>query len=46
MMVFVPLAAVAWYVPHHIRQNALDVEKELIFEEAPTRAVEVLELGD
>jgi hypothetical protein len=46
MIVFVPLAAVAWYVPHHIRQNALDVEKELIFEEAPTRAVEVLQLGD
>jgi hypothetical protein len=46
MIVFVPLVAVAWYVPHYIRQNALDVEKELIFEEAPTRAVEVLQLGD
>ena len=46
MIMFVPLAAVAWYVPRHIRQNAMDVEKELIFEEAPTRAIEVLQLGD
>jgi hypothetical protein len=46
MIVFVPLAAVGWYVPHHIRQNAVDVERALIFEEAPTRAVEVLQLGD
>lgn len=46
MIVFVPLAAVGWYVPHHIRQNAVDVEKELIFEEAPARAVEALQLGD
>lgn len=46
MMVFVPLAAVAWYVPRHIRQNAMDVEKELIFEEAPTQTIEVLRLGD
>lgn len=46
MIVFVPLVAVAWYVPRHIRQNAMDVEKELLFEEAQTRAVEVLQLGD
>jgi hypothetical protein len=46
MVVFIPLVAVAWYVPRHIRQNAMDVEKALIFEEAPTRAVEVLQLGD
>jgi hypothetical protein len=45
-IVFIPLAAVAWYVPRHIRQNAMDVERALIFEEAPTRAVEVLQLGD
>jgi hypothetical protein len=46
MIVFVPLAAVGWYVPHHIRQNTVDFEKELIFEEGPARAVEVLQLGD
>ncbi len=46
MVVFVPLAAVAWYIPRHIRQNAMDVERELIFEEVPTRTIEVLRLGD
>jgi hypothetical protein len=46
MIVFVPLAAAGWYVPHRIGQNAVDVERELISEEAPTRAVEVLQLGD
>ena len=46
MIVFIPLVAIAWYVPRHIRQNAMDVEKELLFEEAQTRAVEVLQLGD
>lgn len=46
MILFVPLAAVGWYVPRHIRHTALDVERALIFEEAPTRAVEVLQLGD
>ena len=46
MIVFIPLVAAAWYVPRYIRQNAMEIEKELIFEEAPTRAVEVLQLGD
>jgi hypothetical protein len=46
MIVFIPLIAAAWYVPRHIRQNAMDVEKELLFEETQTRAVEVLQLGD
>ncbi len=46
MIAFIPLAAVAWYVPHRIRQNTMDIEKTLIFEEAPVRAVEVLQIGD
>ena len=46
MIVFVPLAAVAWYFPHYFRRNAMDIEKELTFEETPTRAFEVLQLGD
>ncbi len=45
-LVLVPVTAVAWYVPHHIRRNDLDIEKQMIFEEAPARAVEVLQLGD
>jgi hypothetical protein len=46
MFLFAPLAAVAWYVPRYIRHNSMDIEKQLIFEEAPTRAVELLQLGD
>lgn len=46
MVGFLPFAVVAWYVPRHIAQNAIDVETQLIFEEVPTRAVEVLQLGE
>jgi hypothetical protein len=46
MIGFIPIAAVAWYIPHRIRQNTMDIEKQLIFEEAPPRAVEVLQIGD
>jgi hypothetical protein len=46
MAVFIPIAAVAWYIPHRIRRETMDHERILIFEEAPTRAVEVLQLGD
>jgi hypothetical protein len=31
MIVFVPLAAVGWYVPHHIRQNARGCRKSTDF---------------
>jgi hypothetical protein len=46
MIGFIPLASVAWYVPRRIRQNTMEIEKQLIFEEVPTRAVEVLQIGD
>ena len=46
MAVFIPIAAVAWYIPHRIRRETMDHERILIFEEASTRAVEVLQLGD
>jgi len=42
----VPVVAVVWYVLFRIRSNALEIERTLIFEEAPTRAIEVLQLGD
>jgi hypothetical protein len=45
-VVLVPVAAVGWYIPHYIRQNAMDVEKQLIFEEEPARAIELLQLGE
>jgi hypothetical protein len=46
MISFIPVVAVAWYVPRRIRQNTMDIEKQLIFEEVPPRAVEVLQIGD
>jgi hypothetical protein len=46
MIGFVPVAAVAWYIPRRIGQNAMEIERGLIFEEAPTRAVEILQLSD
>jgi hypothetical protein len=42
----VPVAAVAWYVPHYLRKTASDIERKLIFEEAPTQTIEALGLGD
>jgi hypothetical protein len=46
MIGFVPFAMVAWYISHRIRRNTMEIERELIFEEIPTRVVEVLQLGD
>ena len=46
MVGFIPIAAVAWYIPRHVAKNAIDIEKKLIFEEVPTRAVEVLQLSE
>ena len=46
MIGFIPVATLGWYVPHRMRQNTMEIEKELIFEEVPTRAVEVLQLGE
>jgi hypothetical protein len=46
MMVFLPLAALFWYIPRLIENSASDVERNLIFEEPPTRAVQLLQLGE
>jgi hypothetical protein len=46
MVAFLPIALVAWYVPHRIQRDAMQIEKNLIFEEIPPRAVEVLQLSD
>jgi hypothetical protein len=42
----IPIAAIAWYIPHRIRRSALDIERELIFEELPSRAIEVLRIAE
>jgi hypothetical protein len=46
MVVFVIPAWLFWYIPRRMDQTAIEVEKGLIFEDAPTRAVQVLQLGD
>jgi len=46
MTLIIPLAAAAWYIPRYIRSHALDVEKQMIFEAAPVRTVEVLHLDE
>lgn len=42
----VPVAAVAWYIPHHLAKSDLDFERKLIFEESPTQTIEALRLSD
>jgi hypothetical protein len=46
MLAFIPLAALFWYIPRRIQEGTFDPENRLVFEEAPSRAVEVLQLGD
>jgi hypothetical protein len=46
LLSLVPAAAVMWYIPHRLAKSAIDVEKRLIFEEAPTQTIEVLRLSD
>ncbi len=46
MLSLVPVAAVAWFVPHHLAKSAMDIERKLIFEEAPTQTIEMLRLSD
>ena len=41
-----PVAVIAWYVPHYLDKSTIEVERRLIFEEAPTRTVEALRLSD
>jgi hypothetical protein len=46
MLSFVPVAAVAWFVPRFLAKSAIDLEKKLMFEESPTPTIEALRLGD
>ena len=46
MLILVPVAAMAWYVPHHLAKSAMDIERKLIFEESPTQTIEMLRLSD
>ncbi|MGA7752582.1 MAG: hypothetical protein WCB05_07120 [Candidatus Sulfotelmatobacter sp.] len=41
-----PVVALAWYIPHYLTKNTLELDRRLIFEESGTRTIEVLRLGD
>jgi hypothetical protein len=45
MLLFVPIAFGAWYALHRFRQETVDSDKQLIFEEKQPAAFEVLDLG-
>jgi len=46
MIELIPVAAMAWYIPHHLAKSAFNFEKKLIFEESPTQTIELLRLSD
>jgi hypothetical protein len=46
MLSLIPVAAVAWYIPHHLAKSSLEIERKLIFEESATQTIEALRLSD
>ena len=46
MLFLLPVAGVAWYIPHYLGKNTIDLERKLIFEETTTRTVELLRLSE
>ena len=46
LLSLVPVAAVAWYVPHYFAKSAIDLERKLLFEELPTQTIEALRLSE
>lgn len=46
MLELLPVAAVAWFIPRHLRGTTIEVEKTLIFEESAARTVELLRLSE
>jgi len=46
MIGLMPVAAVAWYIPHHLARSAMDIERKLIFEESPTQTIQALRLSE
>jgi len=46
MISVLPVVAVAWFIPHHRGKTTTNIEREMIFEEGPTRTIEALQLGD
>jgi hypothetical protein len=46
MFALLPVAFVAWAVPHWLGKNTMEIDRKLIFEESASRAVEVLRLSE
>jgi hypothetical protein len=46
MISLIPVAAVAWYIPHRLDKSAIDIDRKIIFEESASQTVEMLRLGD
>jgi hypothetical protein len=46
LLALLPVAVVAWYIPHYLTTNTIDLEKRLIFEEEAARRVELLRLSE
>jgi hypothetical protein len=46
MLTLVPVALVAWLIPHYLAKNTPEIDRKLIFEESPSRTIELLQLGD
>jgi hypothetical protein len=46
MLILLPVAGMAWYIPHCLGKNTIDLERKLIFEETTTRTVELLRLSE
>ena len=46
MISLVPVAIVAWLIPHYLEKSTPEIDRKLIFEEAPSRTIELLQLGD
>jgi hypothetical protein len=37
---------VAWLIPRYLEKSTPEIDRKLIFEEAPSRTIELLQLGD
>jgi len=46
MLTLVPVVIAAWLIPHYLEKNTPDIDRKLIFEESPSRTIELLQLGD
>jgi hypothetical protein len=46
MIWLLPVAGVAWLIPHYLEKNTIELERKLIFEETTTRSVELLGLSE